>query len=138
MGGSKLSITFNLTTVKSGPILTRSPDTGHWSMARAVKRTLTIHRREVRRYMNSLLFLLAGAGILLAAAMRETKKLRKTLGPGKPRSFLPKAVTLLIVSAQLSELLKVVSQASVMHLVATLFLLAIVTAVQSGTESEWR
>ena len=89
--------------------------------------------------MNSLLFLLAAAGIVMLAAMRESRKLKKTLSRGKTRmALLPKAVTLLIVSAQLSELLKIVSGASVVHLVATLFLLAMVAAVQSGTESELR
>ncbi|MDR3643360.1 MAG: hypothetical protein P4L74_07100 [Candidatus Doudnabacteria bacterium] len=88
--------------------------------------------------MNSLLFLLAAAGIVVLASIRENRKLRQKLNPRKLPSLLPKALTLLIVSAQLSELLKVVSQASVVHLVAALFLLAMVSAVQSGTESEWR
>jgi hypothetical protein len=90
--------------------------------------------------MNSLLFLMAGAGVLILFAMRENRKLRKTLNrqTGKTGSLLPKAISLLLVSAQLSELLKIVSEASVMHLVATLFLLAMVAAGQSGTESEWK
>ena len=90
--------------------------------------------------MNSLLFLMAGAGVTILFAIRENRKLRKVFNAktGKTGSFLPKAVSLLLVSAQLSELLKIVNEASVMHLVAALFFLAMVAAGQSGTESEWR
>jgi hypothetical protein len=70
--------------------------------------------------------------------MRESQKVKRTLRRRKKAPLLPKALTLLIVGAQVSELLKVVTQASVTSLVATLFLLAMVAAAQSGTENEWR
>ena len=153
MGGVNLSITFDLTAVKFRIILTGPPGLARpkqeekifnipyqlpLKQCRIPRRDRDYRRGKERINMNSLLFLIAAAGIVMLAAMRENRKLRKSLKVGQTRAgWLPKAVTLLIISSQLSELLKVLNEASVMHLVATLFLLAMVTAVQSGTESEW-
>ena len=84
-----------------------------------------------------LLFLLVAAIILVVFAMRESNKFRAML-QRKPTtiSLLPKAVTLLVITAQVSELLKIIEHVSAMHVAVALFLLAIISALKSGTESE--
>lgn len=87
--------------------------------------------------MNALLFLTAGAGIIMVGAIKDSASLKQTLGKHS-RTFrlLPQAVTLLILGAQFSELLKIIEHLSIVNLVAALLLLAIVAAAKSGTESE--
>lgn len=83
------------------------------------------------------MFLILAAGLFVVLAARESKKLRKALTkrPSKSR-LLPKVISLFVVSAQVSELLKTLDHVTITNVAATLFLLAILVASKSGTESE--
>jgi len=87
----------------------------------------------------SFVFLCVGAGLLLLGAVKNTANVRDALkkrsGPG---SYLPRAVTMLVLAAQLSEMIRVVEQVSPIRVAAAVLLLAIVAAAKSGTESELR
>ena len=67
-----------------------------------------------------------------AALLQLKAKLKKQVPPAK---FLPRAISVALVAAQCSELFKMVEQASLVHLVAALLLLAIVVANRSGAEA---
>ena len=66
--------------------------------------------------------------------VRLTKLVKKQLA-GKTQP-LSKAMSLLIISAQLSELVKMVGQVPLVHVVISLFLLVIIVATKTGTEGE--
>lgn len=87
--------------------------------------------------MNSLLFPMVGAGVVALVAVKNThqvhglmKKHSHTVG------YLPKAISMLAITAQIPELIKVLEHVSLVNVVTSLFLLAILVATKSGTESE--
>ena len=87
--------------------------------------------------MDSLLFLCLGAGLLIVGAMRENAKLKNVLGQHiKSYRFMPRAITMLVMATQVSELVKAIEHISIVNIVAALFVLAIVVASASGTEGE--
>ena len=83
-----------------------------------------------------LTFLIVAAGLLVVFAARESKKLRRALAKPKKTRLLPQVISLFVVSAQVSELLKVLDHVTVTNVAATLFLLVRLVASKSGTESE--
>ena len=84
-----------------------------------------------------LTFLITAAGLLVVLAARESKKLRKALAKHKTKTrLLPQVISLFVVSAQVSELLKMLDHVTITNVAATLFLLAILVASKSGTENE--
>jgi hypothetical protein len=86
--------------------------------------------------MMATLFLIAGI-LIAVGGLRETSKLRKFLDKTHSKTkFLPQAVTMLIVSAQLSELIRVVGHITIVEVTSASLLLAIVVAAKSGTEGE--
>ena len=87
----------------------------------------------------SLVFLAVAAGVMLLAAVKNSAKVRQVLNQhsGKTR-YLPQAISMLVLTAQVSEMMRVVEHVSVVNVVAALFLLAIAVAAKSGTESELR
>jgi len=89
--------------------------------------------------MDSLLFLCLGAGLVVLAAVKNSVKIHKAVTQHSRKiRVLPQAIGLLVLTAQVSELVKVVEHVSMVNIVAALFLLAIVLATKSGTESELR
>ncbi len=83
------------------------------------------------------MFLIVAAGLMVMFAARESKKFRKALQkPNKKAQLLPQVIGLFVVSAQVSELLKVLDHVTITNVAATLFLLVILVASKSGTESE--
>lgn len=86
--------------------------------------------------MQALLLLLGLMAVLLVAlAMRETRKIKLALGKGKKSaSLLPKAISMVLVAAQLSELLKLLEHAGIAHVALGLMLLAVSLAARSGAE----
>lgn len=89
--------------------------------------------------MNSLLFLGIGAGIMIIGAMRNSAKVKRALKHYSSRTkYLPQAISMLVLSSQISELLRAIEHVSIVNVVAALFLLAIIAATTSGTESELR
>ena len=88
--------------------------------------------------MNSLLFLGVLAGVMLLAAMQNNAKLHRVLQThSQTIRLLPQVVSMLILSAQISELLRVVEHVSIANVVAALLLLAMVVATKSGTGNEF-
>lgn len=86
---------------------------------------------------NSLLFLFVAAMLLVIFAAQNNNKLHQALQKKSSKiNLLPKAITMLAITAQTSELVKVLEHISFLHIATALFLLAIVVAVRSGTESE--
>ncbi len=86
--------------------------------------------------MSPTLFLLVGlATVMLFGAKFDTTQLKAKLKKRVPPvKFLPRAIGLALIAAQCSELLKMVEQTSLVHLVAALLLLAVILATRSGTE----
>jgi uncharacterized membrane protein YdcZ (DUF606 family) len=87
--------------------------------------------------MNSLMFLCFGAGIFMVMAVKYNSQVQRVVKThGTKTKMLSKVVGALFLSAQVSELAKVVEHVSMVNLVAAFFLLAIMLAAKSGTESE--
>lgn len=85
----------------------------------------------------SFLLLAAAAGVIMVAAVRNNAKIHNALKKHtKTSHFLPQAISMLVISAQVSELIKVVEHVTLLNVVAAVFLLAILAATRSGTESE--
>ena len=75
--------------------------------------------------------------VFVAGAFSHTSKIKTALQKHASVShYLPKAVTALILTAQVSELVRVVEHVSIVNFTAALLLLAIVVATKSGTEGE--
>ncbi len=87
--------------------------------------------------MNSLLFLGVAAVLLVLAALRNSANLRRALKRhSTTNKLLPQAISVLILSAQVSELLRTIEHVSIVNIVAALFMLAILVATKSGTGNE--
>lgn len=88
--------------------------------------------------MTGALFLMAGiAAVMLFGAQAQTRQLRAVLVKKvPPAQYLPKAVSLALVTAHISELVRLVEHASIVHIAAALLLFAMVMATRSGNESE--
>ena len=87
--------------------------------------------------MNTLLFLMLGAGLFLVSAVRQSTKVQNVLKSHQSYfGLIPKAITMLVLAAQMSELLKAIEHVSIVNVVAALFMLVIVATTTSGTESE--
>ena len=89
--------------------------------------------------MNSLLFLCALASVLVLAALNESGKLQKTLRKraGKTNAnHWAHAISMLVLTVQIGEMVKVIEHVSVVNLAAAFLLLAIAVAARSGTGSE--
>ena len=88
--------------------------------------------------MDSFLFLAVAAGVIILAAARESKKTRALLKKHSGKvNALPRTISVLILTAQLSELVKMLDHATIVNITASLFLLAIMAAAKSGTEGDW-
>lgn len=84
-------------------------------------------------------FLMVGVGLLVVMAVRGSKKVRDTLAKHHGTGHvLPQAISLLIISAQVSELIKVLEHVTLVNVATALFLVAILMATKSGTEGEPR
>jgi hypothetical protein len=86
--------------------------------------------------MTIVLVLMGGvAVVMLVCARSETMQLKAVLSKKlPPTQYLPKAVSMILIVAQLSELLKMVEHVSIVHVAAALLLLTMVVATRSGTE----
>lgn len=82
------------------------------------------------------LVLMGGLALLMLLGVRgETKRLKVSLAKKLPQTqALPKAIGMLLIVAQISELLKMVEHATIVHVATALLLLAIATATRSGPE----
>ena len=85
--------------------------------------------------MNPLVLLGVIAIVALLVAQRQNSRLPRLVG--KPaRHYLPQAISMLILTAQVSELVKVVEHISIVNVFAALMLLVILAATKNGTEGE--
>ena len=91
---------------------------------------------EERRLMSPTLFLLAGlAAAMLLGAKAQTNSLKlRMVKKLLPVEYLPKMISVLIIVAQASELLKMIEHVSIVNVSAALLLLTIVVTGRSGTE----
>ncbi len=82
------------------------------------------------------LYLLAGSGLLmlLFGFRHQTKTMQSVAKHIPGKAYLPKTLHVAIVATQLYELVLVVEHASLVTLVAAIFLLAVISASKSGTE----
>jgi hypothetical protein len=88
--------------------------------------------------MNSLLFLCLCAGLMILAAIQQSKKVCAVLKQHATKiSAVPKTLSILILTAQISELIKMLDHVTIVNVTASLFLLAIIVAAKSGTEGSW-
>lgn len=84
----------------------------------------------------SLFLMLAALSLGLLGAIKSANSLRNKLSQKVPVKQLHTTVTVLIVTAQISELVKMIEHISIVNISAALFLLVIVLAAKSGTEGE--
>lgn len=88
--------------------------------------------------MDSLLLTGLVAGVMVLFAMRQSASVKAIIKNHSAKiSVLPKAVSVLILVAQISELVKMLDHVSIVNVTASLFLLAIMSAAKSGTEGQW-
>lgn len=85
--------------------------------------------------MPPVLLLLTGLSVVLVlGSFKYTKDFKRQLSRRLPNTqLLPKVVRVALIAAQCSELLKMIEQTSVLHLVAALLLLAVVVGARSET-----
>lgn len=85
--------------------------------------------------MDSLLFLGLGAGLMIVGAIKNSSRVKLAVSQhSKHYRYMPRAITMLVMATQISELVKAIEHISIVNIVAALFLLAIVVATTSGTE----
>jgi hypothetical protein len=76
------------------------------------------------------------AVVALLSSVGHTNKLHRFLNKrAMGTQVVPKAITMLVMTAQVSELVKVVEHVSIVNVSAALMLLAIIIATKSGTEN---
>lgn len=74
---------------------------------------------------------------VLAVSFWHNQKLHRFLAKRKTqKGYLPTVVTTLVMTAQLSELVKAVEHVDLVHISAAVMLLAVIVAGKSGTEHE--
>jgi hypothetical protein len=88
--------------------------------------------------MGALLFLLGiVAVVVIWSAARATSKINRFVAKRLGHTpFISKTIGLLIVTAQVSELVRAIEHTSIVSITAALLLLAIVVATRSGTEGK--
>lgn len=85
------------------------------------------------------LLLIGVALVMLVSAFKNSHQVRKVLTNHRTtRNFLPRAISMLVLTAQISELVKAVEHVSVVNVVAVLLLMAVWSAGKSGVEDEVR
>lgn len=85
--------------------------------------------------MSSLLFLGLGAGLMIVVAIKNSSSVKLAVAQhSKNYRYVPRAITMLVMATQISELVKAIEHISIVNIVAALLLLAIVVATTSGTE----
>lgn len=84
-----------------------------------------------------LLFLaIAGAaGAVLVSSMVHTSKVKSLTEAVSKKTHLHTAISMLLVTAQVSELTRVVEHTTLVNVVAALFLCVILVATKAGTEA---
>jgi hypothetical protein len=89
--------------------------------------------------MGTLLFLGIVAVAVIWSAAHATSKVNRFVAKKIGHApFISKTIGLLIVTAQVSELVRAIEHTSIVSIAAALLLLAIVVATRSGTEGESR
>ncbi len=83
-----------------------------------------------------MMILFLGIGLTALFAVRFLQKKPSSTKPEAVRAMLPHAVSMLIVTAQISELVKVVEHVTVVNMTAALLLLTVMVATKTGTEGE--
>ena len=84
--------------------------------------------------MNPLVLLAVLAAAALAMAKKQTARLQKAISRAPRFALLPRAVTALVLAAQLSELVKAMEHADIVRITAALMLLGVMAAAKNGTE----
>lgn len=84
--------------------------------------------------MNPLVLLGVIAVVAVVFARRQNRQLQKHIT--RVPHYLPKAIGVLVLTAQFSELVKVVEHISVVNITAALMLFVIMVTTKSGTEGE--
>ncbi len=86
--------------------------------------------------MNLFLMVVVALVALLASFMHN-QKLHSFLQKRNTKpNYLPTVVTTLVMTAQLSELVKAVEHVDIVHMSAAVMLLVVIVAGKSGTERE--
>ena len=74
--------------------------------------------------------------VAIVLAKKQTNNLHKALSKLPRNDVLPKAITMLVLTAQVSELVRVVQHLDIVTVSAALMLLVIIVATKQGTEGE--
>ncbi len=87
--------------------------------------------------MTSSLFLLGiVAVVIFGSVFVNTAKVKTFVSNKTHTRYIPKAISMLLLTAQISELVRVVEHVNIVNLSAALLLLVIVVATKSGIEGE--
>ena len=81
----------------------------------------------------SVLFLLLASLAIIVGAYVQTHKTKKALDAKSAHENLPKAVSMFIIAAQISELGTLVEHATTLNVIATLMVFTIILAISAGT-----
>jgi hypothetical protein len=85
----------------------------------------------------TLFLIVAIACVAVVSAIERHGKFQAALAKHKSTTqYLPQAISMLVLTAQVSELVRVVEQVNIVNLAAALLLLAIIVATKTGTEGE--
>jgi hypothetical protein len=87
--------------------------------------------------MTAMFLLLVGAMVVaLTSGIRHTAKVHQTVAKHVSKTHVSQAVTALLVTVQLSEVTRVLSHASMVHIILSILLLTVILAAKAGTEAE--
>lgn len=96
-----------------------------------------VHQKDGKAYMLMLFLLALGVGIVFISAFMNTSKVKQALNGFAPaKTHMPKAISLLLVAAQITEFARISQHFTVITVIATLILFTIWMATKSGTEGE--
>jgi hypothetical protein len=85
----------------------------------------------------TLFLLVVIACVAVVSAIKQHGKFQAVLAKRKATAqYLPQAIGMLVLTAQVSELVRVVEHVTIVNLAAALLLLAIIVATKTGTEGE--
>jgi hypothetical protein len=93
-----------------------------------------------KELMQTSLFLLGASAVaMVLLALKKTAKTNAFVAKRLAiKPYASRAISMLILTAQVSELVRVVEHVSIVNIAAALMLLAIIVATKSGTEGSAR
>ena len=83
-----------------------------------------------------LLLLLGAAVVILSSGIRHTSRVHDAVAKHVGKVHMSQALTAFLVSVQFGELVRVIEHASIVNIIGSILVLAVILATKSGTDGE--